>query len=426
MCSIAGSHLASDVWEGLEMMKHRSPDGFNVSTGDFNIGMGRLAIVDIANAEFPMTREGYTITFNGEIYNYRELYEELVSENVCFTTSTDTEVLLYAFIQWGDKCLDKLNGMFAFAIRTPEGDVFCARDLAGEKPFYYTDSPFRFASEAKCLTMPFQLSPGHCLWYRNGHVSVSRWFYPRTPHIPPYLDEASYVLEGLLNDSVRLRTRSEVPYALYLSDGVDSNLINSFHKFDHTLTYVDGDYGEDMRRCLGKIVYHLDYPVASFSAYGLFTLAERANKSGVKVVLSGEGADELFGGYVRYVGNEFNRLAAIRYPSYATMFPHRDLMKEEFYGNMQELLRMGDRMASAHGVENRCPFLDRRVVEFAWALPMEWKISGLDTKVILREILKRRNPDFHFKEKHGLYCSVNKWLGVDDKFDKATWLKAQK
>jgi asparagine synthetase B (glutamine-hydrolysing) len=128
---------------------------------------------------------------------------------------------------------------------------------------------------------------------------------------------------------------------------------------------------------------------------------------------------------VRYIPNEFNRLARNKFPSYKRMFPYRDMMKEEFDGNMQELLRMGDRMASAWGVENRCPFLDKRIIEFAYNLPEELKIQGMVTKPLLRTILKRRRPSYQFKEKHGLYCSVNEWLGVEDPFEKTQYLSKQ-
>lgn len=410
----------------LDVMRHRSPDGMNVSKGDFCIGMGRLAIIDPTNQDFPFEHEGYTLAFNGEIYNYLELRKEMEELGVVFRTNTDTEVLLRAYLYWGNECLNHFNGMFAFGIRNPNGDIFLARDLAGEKPLYYATEPFRFASEAKALNYDCQELPrGHLLYARDRELYVSKWFTPRKIEVPHNFDTAVSVLGMLLEDAVKIRTRSDVPYGIYLSDGIDSNLIYSYQDFDHVFTYRDGDYKQEFLATLPTIVHHLDYPVKSFSAYGLWKLAQNAHEAGVKVVLSGEGADELFGGYVRYVGNEFNRKAHGRFPSYEGLFPHRDMMMEEFDGNMQELLRMGDRMASAWGVENRCPFLDRRIIEFAWSLPMKWKIDGYETKIILQELLRRRNPTYNFKEKHGLYVSCNRWLGAADDFDKTVYLEAQ-
>ena len=428
MCSIAGSHDEKEVWRMLEIQQHRSPDGMNVRSGDFCIGMGRLAIIDTENDEFPMTRDGLTLTFNGEIYNYMDLRRELERIGHTFTTNTDTEVLLRAYHEWGEGCLDRLNGMFAFAVLHPDGSVFAARDIAGEKPFYFTTEPFRFASEAKALGFDCRELPrAHKLWHQGGHTIVNEWFTPQRVYVPPKLGDAVNALSVLLEDSVRLRTRSDVPYGIYLSDGIDSTLLSTYHWFSDTFTYRDDKHdGARFRDLLPRIVWHLDYPVHSFSAYGLWTLAEQARDTGVKVVISGEGADELFGGYVRYVKNEFNRKAASQFPSYKRLFPHEhDILLDEFNGNMQELLRMSDRMASAHGVENRCPYLDRRIIEFAWSLPMEWKIDGMTTKVILRELLARRLPSYEVGEKHGLYCSVNEWLGEKDPLDKKEYLSLQ-
>jgi len=157
----------------------------------------------------------------------------------------------------------------------------------------------------------------------------------------------------------------------------------------------------------------------------LWKLAEQASKK-VKVVLSGEGADELFGGYVRYIPNWLNYRASKEYPSYSQVFPYiQDPGWLEFNGNMRDLLRMGDRMSSAWGLENRCPFLDRRIIEFAFSLPIEVKYNMFHGKQILRSILKKRKPDYEFQEKHGLFCDVNEWIGIKDKFSKDNYIKWQ-
>ena len=413
----------------LATMKHRAPDDEGIVEGNgFYIGMGRLKIVDLDSPGLcPIQKGNLTLTFNGEIYNYESVRALLERRGHRFATRGDSEVLLEAYREWGPGCLDKLNGMFAFAIYDGK-QIFLARDIAGEKPLYYSlDNGLAFASEAKALRYECdELLPAHCATYdfRTGRLTVERWWRFRPIVIDPItaVDE----LDELLGDAVRIRTTSEVPYGLYYSGGIDSTLISTYHNFKEKLTYEDEAHtAETFQEVFSKIVWHLDGPIKSFSAYGLYTLAREARARGLKIVLSGEGADELFGGYVRYLPNEFNRVAREKFPSYTALFPYRDMMQEEFHGNMQELLRMGDRMASAWGIENRCPFLDKRVIEFAWSLPPEMKIRGMETKWILRELLKKRMPDYQFEEKQGLYCSIPAWLGVSDLYDKTAYLQAQ-
>lgn len=412
----------------LQKMEHRSPNEMSVMPREgFSLGMGRLSIIDLVSPGLcPFEKDGFVLSFNGEIYNYLELRKELESFGIVFRTKSDTEVLLESFLVWGEKCLLHLNGMFAFAIDT--GDmIFLARDIAGEKPLYYSESPFRFASEAKALNWGCkELPPASYLIYdkTKESIEIHRWwdFEPVKIHDP------ERELEELLEDSIRLRTKADVPYGLYLSEGVDSNLIRTFHNFEHEFTYKDGDFEKEFKEILPKILYHLDYPISSFSAFALWKLAEQASKK-VKVVLSGEGADELFGGYIRYVAPHFNFQAQKKFPSYEKMFfPAEDVHtagKREFQGNLRELLRMGDRMSSAFGIENRCPFLDRRIINFAFSLPMDWKISGLETKIILRNILKKRNPSYTEVEKHGLYVRVPEFLGEENRFSKLKYKELQ-
>jgi len=366
MCSIAGAASTKKVEEMLDLMKHRAPDDSGVITdGRYAIGMGRLAILDLTSPGLCPFQEGdLTLTFNGEVYNYKELREELKKLGHEFHTTSDTEVLLKAYKEWGEGCLDKINGMFAFAIYDGRS-IFLARDIAGEKPLYYTTNPFSFSSEAKSLHFQCnELPPAYWARYSldTGRFVLERYWDKPTKTYEGTYEDAIRELDGLLEDSIRLRTQADVPYGLYFSGGIDSSLISSYHRFHHRYTYTDGDYKEEFLKVFPKILYHLDGIVETFSPFGLWKLAEEASKE-VKVVLSGEGADELFGGYVRYVPNEFNRVAQKEFPSYKGFFPYRDLLSEEFDGNMRELLRMGDRLAGAWGIENRCPFLDRRIIE---------------------------------------------------------------
>ena len=160
----------------LETMRHRAPDGSRVIEHEgYQIGMGRLAIIDPQNDRFPFEDGNLILTFNGEIYNHVELREELEKKGWRFETKGDTEVLLKAYQEWGEGCLDHLNGMFAFAIYHKDSRaVFFARDIAGEKPFYYIYNHlykyFEFASEAKALKQDCtELEPGHCgIWDETG------------------------------------------------------------------------------------------------------------------------------------------------------------------------------------------------------------------------------------------------------------------
>lgn len=429
MCSVVGSATKEKVAEMLEIMKHRSPDGMKV-VGDkkYHIGMGRLAIIDLKSPNlFPYEEDGFTLTFNGEIYNYIELRSQLINRGWKFKTSSDTEVLMKAWREWGVKMFDKLNGMFAFAIYDGK-QIILARDIVGEKPLYYRKTPFAFASEAKALHHNCkEFPPAHYAIYDFKEIKFFKYweFYPREIDLR-FVEEE---LDELLSDAIKLRVRSDVPYGLYFSGGIDSTLIGTYHDFEYLFTYFDGDYKEDFKEKFPKILYYLDYPVRSFSPYGLWRLAEEASKK-VKVVLSGEGADELFGGYVRYLRPQFNYEASKIFPSYKGLFqPAKNVNEsgwDEFNGNLRELLRMGDRMTSAFGLENRCPFLDRRIIEFAFSLPHNLKIKGFDTKILLKRLLLKRFPFYKDNEKHGLFCSVNEWIGEKDKFDKKKYLNLQK
>jgi len=429
MCSIAGAQTRDKVEKMLDIQKHRAPDGEGI-VGDkkFTVGMGRSAIIDLkSHGLCPYTEDDYLIAFDGRIYNYLELRKKLEKKGWEFKTNSDTEVLLKAWREWDVKMFDKLNGMFAFAIY--DGNrVILARDIVGEKPLYFSREPFRFASEAKSLDFRCnEFPPASYGIYNFDAFTIRRYWNLTLKKLYP--NDIEEQLEELLGDAIKIRLKSDVPYGLYYSGGVDSSLINTFHDFEHKFTYEDKDYAEEFKEIYPKIAWHLDYPIKSFSAFGLWKLAEMASKK-VKVIISGEGADELFGGYVRYIPAQFEYEALRFFPSYKSVFDKAKNVNEsgveEFRGNLREILRMSDRMASAFGLETRCPFLDKRVIEFAFSLPHNLKIKGFDTKIVLKKILKKRNPEWKDSEKHGLFCSVNKWIGSKDKFKKEDYIRFQK
>ncbi len=483
MCSIAGAVNHKGVEKMIKIQEHRAPDEFGVYKDEhIELGMGRLKIIDLKSSGLAPYQEGeLVLSYNGEIYNYIELRKELIKLGWKFRTTSDTEVLMKAWRQWGVKMFDKLNGMFAFAVYDKRKKrLVLARDIAGEKPFYYYQKgkKFLFASEAKAFEgqVPFvsrqdrffdafQHCQNNTLWENVYEIpagsylvyDISRGTYVVKPHwefksrfINP--KTAGEELEELLTDAVKIRTRSDVPYGLYYSGGIDSTIISVLYNFEHKFYFDDAkNWKKDFFNKIEKIVWHLDFPVGSLSSYPLWKLADRASKK-VKVVLSGEGADEIFGGYIRYLPIAREYEMNKKYPSYKYLFnkfysPYLDgfakitarnddieFVKEQvrpyfemfddpinamgfadFKLVMPSLLQMGDRMAGAFGIENRCPFLDKRVIEFGFSLPPELKINGLDQKIMLCNILRKKGLSAPlYAEKKGLSIRFNKWFGRTD------------
>ena len=332
--------------------------------GHVGLAHRRLSIIDIASGHQPMGDEaGRWITYNGEVYNYPELRVELGSG--AFRTACDTEVVLRAHGHWGVDGLTRLRGMFAYAIWDEQADeLVCARDRFGIKPFYYAvvDDVLYFASEAKAL-LPFlpaietdvdglkdylvfqfcldgktlfkgvrELPGGHVLRVRNGRVVPERYwevYYDVDyEHTSKYFEER---VEALLSDSVRLHLRSDVPVAAYLSGGLDSSVVaalaavhgegrmRSFTgRFPEDERYDESPYAravadargldlhvvdigpEDFLEQIERVVYHLDYPTAGPGSFPQFIVSREASRHG-KVIVGGQGGDEIFGGYTRYL-----------------------------------------------------------------------------------------------------------------------------
>lgn len=483
MCSISGIVRGTGVARMIASQRHRAPDESGIyADQDIELGMGRLKIIDMKSPGLAPYREnGLVLAYNGEIFNYLELKKELQRKGWKFLTTSDAEVLLKAWREWGVEMFDRLNGMFAFAIYdSHQKRLWLGRDIAGEKPLYYCHraKTFVFCSEAKAFAEVvsleereneffgtfqhcfettlwkdvYEIPPAHYLEYdleTNHRKLVEYWsFQPRQIKAKTAVEE----LEELLGDAVRLRLRSDVPFGLYYSKGIDSSLISTYHDFKHKFHFDDTkNWREDFFAQVGTIARHLDFPVGSLSSYPLWKLAQRASRH-VKVVLSGEGADEIFGGYVRYLPIAREWELQQKYPSYQYIFNkyypayldgfakitarngNVDLAREwlapyferfadpinamgfaDFKLVMPSLLQMGDRMAGAFGLENRCPFLDRRVIEFGFSLPPELKIAVLDQKVILRRILQKRGLTAPLRdEKKGLTIRFNQWLGRND------------
>ena len=324
----------------------------------------RLSIIDLSTGDQPMgDGAGSWISYNAEIYNYVELREELGSSS--FRTTSDTEVALRGYQRWGVDCVKRFGGMFAFSIWDEKTQtLFCARDRFGIKPLYYTEvgGVLYFASEIKAL-LPFlpsvetdvdglkdylcfqfclggktlfkgvkELPPAHTLTVHDGNVVVSRyWEVYYQPDFKPTAAEFEASIRELLSESVALHLRADVPVGAYLSGGLDSSIISSLAvesqgpgllaftgRFGDDPAYDESGYAREMAEWKGfqlldidigaqdfvnsieKVIYHLDYPVAgpgSFPQYMVSALAAKHRK----VVLGGQGGDEIFGGYTRYL-----------------------------------------------------------------------------------------------------------------------------
>lgn len=377
MCGIAGvvareaspARASQVVARMTAAIAHRGPDGHGAWTapdGGVGLGHARLAIIDLVAGDQPMALDsGCVITYNGEIYNYLELRQELGAEQ--FSTASDTEVILRAYEKWGEACVEHLRGMFAFAIWDPRVQrLFIARDRFGIKPFYYAvvDGAFYFASEAKAL-LPMlervetdlaglhdylsfqfclgdktmfagvkQLRPAHRGWVsRDGELQVSQYWEVQYD-LDWTHDETWFVDEvrGALRDSIQVHLRSDVEVGAYLSGGIDSSLmaalareanpaaqIQGFNgKFTYSQDYDESRYAralaeqqrlklheieideQDFVSSMPKVIYHLDYPVAGPGSFPQYMVAKTVAKH-LKVVLGGQGGDEIFGGYARYL-----------------------------------------------------------------------------------------------------------------------------
>lgn len=344
----------------LARIAHRGPDGQGTFVeGPAALGHCRLAIIDLQGGAQPLYSEdkNFVVVFNGEIYNYRELTAELTALGHTFATRTDTEVLLHGWEQWGRELLPRLRGMFALALWDRRAQVlFCARDMFGIKPLYYcrcADGTLLFASEIKAFLdhpsfekqlntaqLPLYLScqyspgrdtffagvqkllPGHFLEFSEGIVRTTRWVQPAflPGDTPPAPDE----LEAVLRQSAEAHKIADVEVAGFLSGGVDSAYLTALARpaRTYTISYAEPKYDESFParalarnlglrnrvRCISPgefwdavpaVQYHMDEPMADAAAVALYFLNREAARD-VKVVLSGEGADELFGGYNIY------------------------------------------------------------------------------------------------------------------------------
>lgn len=525
----------------IETLHHRGPDGYGFyDDADVGLAHARLAIIDPTGGAQPIHNEDRSVwvVFNGEIFNYLELRQDLSRRGHCFYTHSDTEVIVHLYEEYGLRFLDHLNGQFAIALwDRPQRRLVLARDRTGIRPLYYTRSgeTLRFASEVKALqvdprisrrldphalaqvftywaplapTTVFadvaQLPPGHVLTAESGRIAIEQywdWSFPDHPIVAarPIEDHAEELRE-LLIDAVRLQLRADVPVGAYLSGGLDSAVIASIIKNftqaplrTFSLTFDDPEFDES--RFQGEMVqalttehtalrcephhigeafplalWHAETPVVRTAPIPLMLLSGAVRRAGYKVVLTGEGADEVFGGYDLFKEAKVRRFCArvpgsrvrpailrrlypyLKHsPASAGAFARRFFMQgmeardQPYFAHMPRwtttqrlwqffsedmraslagwdpyvhvagtlpagitrwpalardqyveartllsgylLASQGDRVAMANSIEARFPFLDHRVIEYASRLPTQYKIHGLNEKLILKKAM---------------------------------------
>jgi asparagine synthase (glutamine-hydrolysing) len=500
---------------------HRGPDfQDSLFLDDDRIALGhvRLSIIDLTECgNQPMkVNDNYYVVYNGEIYNYIELRDELIALGHQFISNSDTEVLVKAYDEWKEDCVKKFNGMWAFVIYDSKRDhFFCSRDRFGVKPFVYNinSDRFLFSSEAKTLLaydhnlkkpnynsiglfcresigaeIPetwfegiLRLQPGHNMIVKSGKTQISKYYeYPKSIRKISF-EEAKRKFRYLFEDAVKLRMRSDVPVGTTLSSGLDSSCVVAgvrqvyngihntytadfpnfgnneypqaektnyyYHLNGHPVTIHFNDQSIDS---LKKLVYHLESGHSSPAILPLWRIYAEAKKD-VTVVLEGQGADELLGGYIQHFAGDFiaeqlkrlKFLGVIRnlrklgmnyslktififflrlsFPPLLRTFVRRYILKTEklltgpiekfeyryrattnsessFTRALQYSHHYGDAISMAFAIESRLPFMDYRLVDFVMTLPSNYLIAEGKGKYLQREALKDILPDFINKD----------------------------
>ena len=516
MCGFTGwykkNHKKKDkkiIKKMTNTLKYRGPDqkGYFI---DKNVLLGhrRLSIIDPKNGKQPYTYKGYTIVYNGEIYNTEEIKQKL--KNYTFETTCDTEVLLKGYIEYKEKILDMIEGIYSFAIYK-EDEIFLARDRVGVKPLFYTkiNNNFIFASEIKALlknklVKPIinkeslqellslspsripgsgvfknikELRPGHYMIYKNNKLTIKRYWNILEKNIKDDYITAKNKIEKYLTDSIKRQMVSDVDIACLLSGGLDSSIITAivsknknnlhtysidyednekyFKKTNFTVSQ-DKDYINIMKnkfktkhhykiitqrklaKYLKESVIARDLPGMADIDSSLLWFSKEIRKKH-KVILSGECADEIFGGYPWFYREELNNsfpwlnnienrnkllkkelqeklnlkeFIQTQYENIIKEVPITKNKEEQHYKNlfylnmtyfMPTLLERKDRMTMRKGIEARVPFADTKLIEYLWNLPWEYKYHNNQEKGILRDAYKNLLPEQIINRKKNPY-----------------------
>ena len=424
MCGIAGvcnsrnERVDSQLLTGMiELVYHRGPDASGIHA-DFGIGLAnaRLSIIDLSGGAQPMHNadKSLWITFNGEIFNYLELRQELLARGHRFATESDTEVVLHLYEEEGEQCVRRLNGQWGFAIwDIKTRKLFLSRDRMGVRPLFYTvvSGELIFGSEIKSLfahpavsreldlialdqiftfwvTLPprtifkgiRELPPGHSLVFENGNVRTYPYWQLDFSAAPEQaLSEDDYVeeLQSLLADAIRIRLRADVPVGVLLSGGLDSTIVTALvREFAHdrlrtfsvmfTAKELDESVfqqeaveffstshdqircdGTDIARVFADVIWHTEKPLVRAAPAPIYLLSQLIRDDGYKVVLTGEGADEVFGGYDIYKEAKIRRFCAAQPESkrrlrlLRRLYPYQDNLQRQPDRYLQNFFRVG-------------------------------------------------------------------------------------
>ena len=534
--------IARKVEKMSGMLRHRGPDDSQLFQNDWLcVGFNRLSIIDLeprSNQPMLDSSKRFLLVYNGEVYNYIELREELKAKGIQFKTESDTEVVLNALICWKEEALNKFEGMFSFLFfDLKERSFLAGRDNFGIKPLYYLETKdfiafssevksflalrslvpnrdtfseyliFRFSvSEETMFQDVYQVLPGHYLSKKRGQRLMKQQYYEiKVPekqishwNEKEILDE----LEGLLRQSVKLHTRCNVPYGVQLSGGVDSSIVSKYvselkqdtlHSYSISFPGYDFDESKFQNEVIAKLgtkhrnlafeeknlleglekcLWHFDFPIHDPNNIAFHSLCELASKDGIKVLLSGDGADEVFCGYQSHLSTQrFDKslkysllnsytnselfqvmskywpkkllpksfvgkhpvvysnirnnpyLVSLLAPSLKSNYQRRwnlvgasreaskSLSLMDCYGYLQPWLMRADRMGLAASVELRVPFCNRRLLEKVLEIPTSLKLKEGKTKYLLKKITEKYfSNDLVWRKKVGFCMPVDVWF----------------
>ncbi len=547
MCGINGFNFINKIIlrQMNESLKHRGPDDvgeFFDKKSKISLGHRRLSIIDLSKkGKQPMRyihkNRKAVIVYNGEIYNFQEIKGELQKKGYLFNSNSDTEVILASYFEYGENCIKKFNGMWAFCIYDLDKEIFfLSRDRVGKKPLYYyfDGEKFIFSSELKGILahnlelnlnkdaidlyfslgfIPAPYSIYEKIWkleasqnliFNLKNKRIRKYNYYKIPKYNPIFNKKLLRNRGrdLLKDAVRLRLISDVPLGAFLSGGLDSSAVTSqmanFISTKNLNTFsvgFEGRYDEskymelikdtlktkhhqvsfkekDFLRLVKKIFYYCDEPLSDDSLFPSFVLSKLA-KENVTVSLGGDGGDEIFGGYPKYLFAYQIRVMRT-FPKFLRQILYKIIPnKISFFSNLKEGIRLSllepkkiysearenlykppickkllennlekylsisdnnlveafiimdimfytlgdnflakvDRTSMANSLEVRAPFLDYRLLEYSRTIPTKWKVSIFSTKILMKEILKNVLPKkILYRKKKGFTPPILEWI----------------